>query len=181
LAASLVFFIAAYTNMSRLAALVAGGVLFLYIPAENVFSTAAQLLHRSAGSATSAIDAIEPDLPLVAASGLTFLEMDKYASPQLVARLHYLTDAQFAIQYAHATIFEGFPTLKQYFPIRAAVNPFPQFIQQHRKFLVLGTPGYPEDWLLRKLIADGDELRYLGDFPGPYKDTSLYEVTVSSR
>ncbi|HMF76905.1 MAG TPA: glycosyltransferase family 39 protein [Bryobacteraceae bacterium] len=179
LALGMVFFIAAYTNVSRLAAVAAGCVLLLYIPAENVLSTAAQLLHRHSASATAPIDAVEPELPLVAASGLTFLEMDKYASPGLAARLYYLTDTQFAIQYAHATIFEGIPVLKRYFPIRAGVEPFRQFIQLHRKFLVLGTPGYPEDWLLRKLMADGDELKYLGDFPGPYKDTSLYEVTVS--
>jgi hypothetical protein len=181
LALIVVFLIAAYTNISRLAAIAAGCVLLLYIPLENVLSTGAQLLHRHSVSATAPIDAVEPDLPLVAASGLTFLEMDKYASPATVARLHYLTDTQLAIQYAHATIFEGFPLLKRYFPIRADVDPFHEFILQHPKFLVLGTPGYPEDWLLRKLMADGDELKYLGDFPGPYKDTSLYEITIAGE
>jgi hypothetical protein len=181
LALIVVFLIAAYTNISRLAAIAAGCVLLLYIPLENVLSTGAQLLHRHSVSATAPIDAVEPDLPLVAASGLTFLEMDKYASPATVARLHYLTDTQLAIQYAHATIFEGFPLLKGYFPIRAGVDPFHEFILQHPKFLVLGTPGYPEDWLLRKLMADGDELKYLGDFPGPYKDTSLYEITIAGE
>jgi hypothetical protein len=180
LALIVVFLIAAYTNISRLAAIAAGCVLLLYIPLENVLSTGAQLLHRHV-SATAPIDSVKPDLPLVAASGLTFLEMDKYASPATVARLYYLTDTQLAIQYAHATIFEGFPLLKRYFPIRAAVDPFHEFIRQHPKFLVLGTPGYPEDWLLRKLMADGDELKYLGDFPGPYKDTSLYEVTIAGE
>jgi hypothetical protein len=179
LALLVVFLIAAYTNTSRLAAIAAGCVLLLYIPLENGLSTAAQLLHRRPVSAAAPIDAVQPELPLVAASGLTFLEMDKYASPQTVARLHYLTDTQFAIQYAHASIFEGFPLLKRYFPIRAAVDPFREFVQQHRHFLVLGTTNYPEDWLLRKLMADGDELKYLGDFPGPYKDTSLYEVTTA--
>ena len=175
------FLIAVYTNTSRLAALAAGGVLLLYIPIENGLSAGAQLLHRQPPLAAAPIDSIKPELPLVAASGLTFLEMDKYASPQTVGRLHYLTDTQFAIQYAHASIFEGFPLLKRYFPIRAAVDPFQQFVQRHRDFLVLGTPGYPEDWLLRKLMADGDELRYLGDFPGPYKDSGLYEVTIAIR
>jgi uncharacterized membrane protein len=177
LALILVFFIAAYTNMSRLAAITAACVLLLYVPLENVLSTGAQVLRRHSTSGAR-IDTVQPGLPLVAASGLTFLEMDKYASRATVARLHYLTDTQLAIQYAHATIFEGFPLLKHYFPIRASVDPFHEFIRQHEKFLVLGTPGYPEDWLLRKLLADGDVLQYLGDFPGPYKDTSLYEVTI---
>jgi hypothetical protein len=181
LALAFVFLIAAYTNVSRLAALTAAGVLLLYIPLENVLSTGAQLLHRHPATAAAPLDAVEPALPLVAASGLTFLEMDKYASPATVGRLHYLTDTQLAVQYAHANIFEGFPVLKRYFPIRAAVDPFHKFIRLHPAFLVLGTPGYPEDWLLRKLMADGDELQYLGDFPGPYKDTSLYRITVNSR
>jgi Dolichyl-phosphate-mannose-protein mannosyltransferase len=179
LAFFIVFFIAAYTNMSRLGAMAAGAVLLLYIPAENALSQAAQMLHRKAPPSVG-LAAIEPNLPLVAASGLTFLEMDKYADAGTRARLHYLTDTQFAIRYAHANLFESMALLKSHFPIGAAVDPYRTFVQQHRTFLVLGAPAYPEDWLLRKLLADGDELRYLGDFSGPYRDSQLYRVTIAA-
>jgi hypothetical protein len=105
--------------------------------------------------------------------------MDHYEDPATVARLYYLTDRSLAIQYAHATLFEGLPGLKQYFPIRANIEPYNQFIANHQQFLVLGTPDYPEDWLIRYLVAGHAQLTYLGDFPGPYKDTQLFEVYLA--
>ncbi len=68
--------------------------------------------------------------------------------------------------------------LKNYFPIRARVVPYREFLAAHPVFLVLGTPDYPEDWLLRALLAGHADVRYLGEFPELYKDTQLYEVTV---
>ena len=122
---------------------------------------------------------VEPGLPFVDASGLTFLEMNDRETPAFLSRVYYLTDEQAAIQYAHATIFEGFTNLKHDFPIRGNVTPYRQFVQQHRRFLVYGTYSYPEDWLLRKLLADGATLKFLGDFPSIYDNRELYEVTVN--
>jgi hypothetical protein len=42
----------------------------------------------------------------------------------------------------------------------------------------LDTLNYPEDWLLRKLIADGEDMRLVGVFRTSYKDGALYEVTL---
>ncbi len=120
-----------------------------------------------------------PDLPFVDASGLTFLEMNSRENPAFLSRVYYLTDIQAAVKYANATIFEGMPNLVGKFPIRAHVEPYPAFIQQHRQFLVFGTYDYPEDWLLRKLLADGATLKFLGDYPSTYKDNHLYEVTLA--
>jgi len=86
-----------------------------------------------------------------------------------------------ALRYAGATIFEGLPTVKNYFPIRAHVVPYREFVAIHPVFLVLGTPDYPEDWLLRALVATDAELRYLGEIPLPYKDTQLYQVKVQGN
>ncbi|HEV2274930.1 MAG TPA: glycosyltransferase family 39 protein [Acidobacteriaceae bacterium] len=121
---------------------------------------------------------IKPDLPFVDASGLTFLEMNSRESAEFLSRVYYLTDLQSAVQYSHATIFEGFGGLKHVFPIRANVTPYPEFVERHSKFLVYGTYDYPEDWLLRKLLADGADVRLLGSFPHGYKDRMLYEVTM---
>jgi hypothetical protein len=43
---------------------------------------------------------------------------------------------------------------------------------------VLGTPDYPEDWLIPKLIADKAELNFLGELPRGYKDQMLFEVRM---
>jgi hypothetical protein len=121
---------------------------------------------------------VHPELPLVAASGLTFVEMDHEEPATTVARLYYLTDRNLALQYAHATIFEGLPATKQLLPIRAHVEPFRTFAQEHHEFLVLGTPEYAEDWLLRYLKASGAKLQLLGEFPSEYKDSQLYLVDL---
>ncbi len=184
-AIAIAFLLAAYTNLSRSASAAACCLLLLYIPADNALVPLLKEIKRNRNSAaisnSASLERVKPDLPLVAASGLTFLEMDHYESPSTVARLFYLNDRSLAIQYAHATLFEGLPNLKQHFPIRANVEPYPQFIREHRDFLVLGTPDYPEDWLIRYLIATHAHLEYLGDFPGPYKDSQLFEVTLTSE
>lgn len=121
---------------------------------------------------------IHPELPLVAASGLTFVEMDHEEPAVTVQRLFYLTDRELAVRYAHATIFEGLAETKKRLPIRAQVEAFRAFTQVHREFLVLGTPEYAEDWLLRYLKASGAKLQLLGEFPSEYKDSQLFLVNL---
>ncbi len=115
-------------------------------------------------------------LPLVAASGLTFMEMDRYNELQLQSRLYYLTDRNAAIRYAHATIFENMPLVKQVFPIHSNVSPYSTFVASHRHFWVITRPAYLEDWLVRKLRDDGARLSLAASALGPTKDFLFYEV-----
>jgi hypothetical protein len=124
---------------------------------------------------------VHPDLPLVAASGLTFLEMDHEQPPETVGRLYYLTDRAHALQYAHATIFEGLPAIKQHFPIRGHVEPFRDFVRANRRFLVIGTMDYAEDWLLRYLLSIHAKLEFAGEFPSQSKDSQLFIVEMPSQ
>jgi hypothetical protein len=121
---------------------------------------------------------IQPDLPLVAASGLTFLEMDHYEPPDLVERLYYLTDREAAIRYTHADVFETLPGLQRWFPVGAKVQAYRTFVREHNRFLVLCTPGHPMDWLLSKLKDDGATIRLVAEMKTNYKDGSLFEVTT---
>jgi hypothetical protein len=120
---------------------------------------------------------VHPDLPFVAASGLTFLEMDHREGREFTSRLYYLTDKEAATR-NHSTIFEGFPTLRRWFPIRANITPYREFIGRTRQFLVLATPGYPEDWLLGQLQADGAQIRLLQKLKTGYRDCDLFQVTL---
>lgn len=131
------------------------------------------------GISTTPFSDVDPNLPFVDASGLTFLEMNSRENPAFLSRVYYLTDARAAVHYANATIFEGMPNLVGKFPIQGHVEPYPDFIRKHRQFLVFGTYNYPEDWLLRKLLADGATLKFIGDYPSTYKDDHLYEVTMA--
>ena len=120
----------------------------------------------------------DPSLPLVDASGLTFLEMNRREPSQLLDHTYYLVGGPAAIQYAHASIFEGMALEAKLFHLRGQVEPYSQFLQEHPHFYVFGTYEYPEDWLLRKLQADGANLRRLGDVDTSYKNNELYEVTM---
>lgn len=118
-------------------------------------------------------------LPLVTASGLTFVELQRRESASLTQRTFFLTDLSSALQYAHATIFEGMPEEAALFDLHGHVTPYRTFLAAHPNFYVLGTYDYPEDWLLRKLQHDGATIQVLGRMQGSYKDHELYEVHVA--
>ncbi|MDP9037837.1 MAG: glycosyltransferase family 39 protein [Acidobacteriota bacterium] len=120
---------------------------------------------------------LDPTLPLVDASGLAFVEMSHREAPQTLARVFYLTDPAASTAIAHANIFEGMALEKQLLPLSGTVAPYPDFIRQHRHFFVFGDYGYPEDWLLKKLHADGATLRFLGPVTSSYLSHDLYEIT----
>jgi hypothetical protein len=120
----------------------------------------------------------------VAASGVTFFEMNHHEKPDILSRLYFLKDRSVAMEYTHTNLFEdrGFGDgMRPYFPISAKVASFADFIHQHREFLVLGTYDAPEEWLLQKLADDGAQLTWLGTYQVPYVDTDLYLVDLAKR
>jgi hypothetical protein len=122
-------------------------------------------------------DRLAPSLPFVDASGLTYVEMDNREDAGFLSRVYYLTDPSASLHYAHATIFEGMKAEKEAFALRANVDQYSIFIRQHPTFLVFGTYDYPEDWLLRKLQADGAHLCLLRTLTDKqFKDRQLWQV-----
>jgi len=128
-----------------------------------------------------ALARIRPDLPFVAASGLTFVEIGEYENSALRSRLFYLKNRSAAIRFANATIFEDMSDFQKEFKLPGTVEPYSQFTQEHPDFLVFGTFKYPEDWLLRKLAADGAAVVPLGTWATPYKDKTLFEIHIGGR
>jgi hypothetical protein len=131
-----------------------------------------------AAPAVSNLDAIDPDLPLVANTGLTFLEIDHQGDAELTRRLYLLNDRQAAASIAHDTVFENYDRLTKVFPIRGKVEPYCAFISQHPRFLALGAYNHPQGWLLKKLDMDGADLHIIGTYAGLTEEAQLYEVTV---
>ena len=131
-----------------------------------------------AAPAVSNLDAIDPDLPLVANTGLTFLEIDRQGDAELTRRLYLLNDRQTAASIAHDTVFENYDRLTKVFPIRGKVEPYCAFISQHPRFLALGAYNHPQGWLLKKLDMDGADLHIIGTYAGLTEEAQLYEVTV---
>ena len=127
-------------------------------------------------ASAAALENVRPELPLAAASGLTFIEMGQYESPRLLDRLYYLQDQSAALRIAHASMFNDLADIQQRFHLPGHVVPYASFMRDHKDFLVLATPGYPEDWLVRKLEEDGARVQPIGRYQIPYKDTQLFEV-----
>jgi hypothetical protein len=126
----------------------------------------------------SNLDAIDPDLPLVANTGLTFLEIDRQGDADLTKRLYLLNNRQAAASIAHDTVFENYDRLTKVFPIRGKVEPYCAFISEHPRFLALGAYNHPQGWLLKKLDMDGADLHIVGTYAGITEEAQLYEVTV---
>ncbi len=124
------------------------------------------------------LDTVSPDLPLVANTGLTFLEIDQRGDAELTARLFLLNNQQAAVAIAHDTVFENYDRLKKFFPIRGRVEPYCDFVSAHPRFLVLGAYNHSQGWLLKKLDRDGADLKIIGTYQGTTEEAQLYEVTA---
>jgi hypothetical protein len=145
--------------------------------ASLVIMLALQWLPQPAAPADSLkLDDIGRQLPLVVGNGTTFLEMDHYEKAELLSRVYYLVDTESAARYAHATLFEGLPRVRQYFPIRANITSRQEFVDHNRHFLLLTRKVDPECWILPKLQADGARVTFRYEVPVPYKDRLVYEV-----
>ncbi len=163
-------------NRAARAGYAAVGAVFLLLSIHDVALPAYRDSAHPAPANAGALSQVRPDLPLVAASGLTFVEMGQYENKALRSRLFYLRDRDAAIKFAHATIFEDLADFQQAFHLAGTVESYAKFTHDHNDFLVFGTFDYPEDWLLRKLLADGATIVPAGKFVTPYKDSTLFEV-----
>jgi Dolichyl-phosphate-mannose-protein mannosyltransferase len=149
----------------------------LYVPVKPLVAPHMQKDFEAAGPVSN-LDAVDPDLPLVANTGLTFLEVDQQGDAALTKRLYLLNDSQSAALIAHDTVFENYDRLTKVFPIRGHVEQYCSFISTHPRFLALGAYNHPQGWLLKKLDMDGAGLRIIGTYQGITEEAQLYEVTV---
>jgi hypothetical protein len=165
------------TQTSRLAAAGATTVIFagifFHIIAEPFMQPTAMAMTKQL-----TLEDLNPKLPLVTASGLAFVEMNKREDNALLSHVYYLTDRESATRFAHATLFESFELLEQFLPVRAHVTRYREFIRSTPHFLVLCTLDYPEDWLIPKLMNDGAHLQFLGEMPRGYNSTVVFDVNL---
>lgn len=126
------------------------------------------------------LETFEPELPLVAHTGLTFLELDRREPFEVIQRLYLLTDEGAAASIAHDTVFEHYEQVKKAFPIRGKIEPYCAFVSTHHRFLVVGTYTHPQGWLLRKLERDGAMLRAVGTCTETTEGCQIYEARLAN-
>lgn len=119
-------------------------------------------------------DQVEKDVPFVIANGTLFLQVDHYAKPELASRLYLLRDPETALRYTGSNIFDkGYPMMRRWFPIKGHIEDYNHFISLHGRFMVFGPLHDPLDWLIFKLVDDGAQMNFRGQFG----DSVLFEVT----
>ncbi len=129
--------------------------------------------------ACEAAQRLDPSLPFVDASGLDYVEMNARLPASSLPNVYYIYDLALGIQYAHATIFEGMPHEQESFHFQSKVASYDEFTHSHRDFFVYGDVAYPEQWLLRKLLADGATVQLIGYFPDDsYLSKYLWKVEL---
>ena len=118
------------------------------------------------------------DVPVVITNGLLFLEFDHYESKAVTDRLYFLTDAANAVRYTGTDAFDrGFYILRRWFPIRAHLEDYRQFLSTHSHFLVLAEYDFPMDWVMRKMLDDHVPMAFKGQFSLQHGDAILVEVS----
>lgn len=128
------------------------------------------------------LDTVDPGLPLVAGTGPTFLELDRYEDDSVTHRLYLLTNHAAAVTIVHNTVFDHYELVKAAFPVRGQVQPYCSFLREHSEFLVLGGYNYPDTWVLKKLERDGARLSILGTYDdGAIEEHQIYKVSVEGN
>src|SRR5579871_286765 len=125
-----------------------------------------------------ALSKLSQDLPIVITNGLLFLEYDHYEPQSVTGQMYFLTDDSNAVQYTGTGTFDrGFYTLQKWFPIRAHIEDYRQFLSTHSHFLVLAEYDFPMDWVMRKMLDDHVPLTFKGEFPLQHGNGILVEVS----
>jgi hypothetical protein len=96
------------------------------------------------------------DIPLVAADGQAFLQLDHYLDDAATSHLYFLTDRPTALRTIKTDCYDtAMPMLKRIFPIRSRISGYSEFIASHPHFLIYGTAGPAHEWIEQKLREDG--------------------------
>lgn len=181
-----VYLVATETAASRVAAGIAVSIAFCtfaYTSLIGPWYAATAELASGQPQQTASYTGISPELPFVAANGLTFLEMNRRENPLFLSRLYYLTDPDSCLHYLHSNDFQGYAGMTKWVPIQARISRYPEFVKQHRRFLVLASLSDPLQWLTWKLMDSGAQLRFLGEFTtlSRFRDRQcVFEVTMPS-
>jgi hypothetical protein len=116
-------------------------------------------------------------VPIVIADPILFLEFDHYET-KLLDRMYFLTDRAAAFQYTGVTGFGSLDRLKKWFPIRARMEDYHQFISSHARFFVVTSDRNPLCWVMQKVAADRIPFVSRGEFSSQHGHAVLSEVLV---
>ncbi len=121
---------------------------------------------------------LDPSLPIVDASPMTYMEMSDREPADILSRVFYLTDYNAAMRYSGYTLFDNEDKIRGILELRTHVAKLRDFVVQHPKFYMVAAYPSTDDWLPRKLADSGVDLNYLGKFVSSYDNDDVFLVTV---
>jgi hypothetical protein len=111
--------------------------------------------------------------PVVYSSGLSFLEEDYYATPEMAARLVYVADRELAKRIIGTDGVDLTFTLgREYLSLRGRIVSYKDLQSTYRSFWLIDSSS-PLNWISEKLRADGADIRALN-----ISDTRISHVTL---
>lgn len=121
---------------------------------------------------------LDPSLPIVDASPMTYMEMSDREPAELVSRIYYLTDYNAALRYSGYTLFDNEEKIREILELRSHTAKLREFVVAHPTFYMVAAYPSTDDWLPRKLADSGVTLNYLGKFVSSYDNDDIFLVTV---
>ncbi len=132
----------------------------------------------TAGRIPKHLQDLDPSLPIVDASPMTYMEMSDREPGEIVSRVYYLTDFKAAKRYSGYTLFDNEDKIRKILELHSNTAKLREFVAVHPTFyMVAAYPSY-EDWLPRKLADSGANMNYLGKFVSSYDNDDIFLVTV---
>ena len=130
------------------------------------------------GRVSMRLQDLDPSLPIVDASPMTYMEMSDREPANILSRIYYLTDYNAAMRYSGYTLFDNEDKIRGILELRTHVAKLRDFAAQHPKFYMVAAYPSTDDWLPRKLADSGVNLNYLGKFISSYDNDDIFLVTV---
>jgi hypothetical protein len=95
------------------------------------------------------------------------MEMNHHEPASVVSRLYYIKDRAAAIKWDGTNYFYDFEAMDDMkaagFPLKGNVEPYSEFVANHRQFLIFADPY---EWLPLRLQEDGAKFKLIFAFSG---------------
>jgi hypothetical protein len=136
------------------------------------------------------VQGLDRNRPFVIANSLIAAEANYYEPPSVLKTVFYLFDTKSSLKYTGATVVENeFRRLQRVGAARLNFDEYREFIQKNDRFYVYGPLEYVDDWLVKKLVDDGANVRLVRRAWVPsnptiasyIRDAYILDVTVTKR
>ncbi len=115
---------------------------------------------------------LDSQSPIAVSSPLVFLQMFHYGPPDLVRRIHYVSDLNTVAKMPDFVPELALTVIKDWFHL--PVEDYKQFVASHNRFSVYYSSEPTLEWLVSKLSADG----YQVQLKGQDGNTQVFQVTT---